>query len=144
MLGMNDAWKQEAASIFGCSQIVLPLGVSMRKVSAWNPILQKIQRKLMTWKAKTLPRAGRLVLIKSVLNSLPLYYLSLFKMSKAVTYRIIQIQRRFLWVGDKAGAFSALVKWEVVQLPKSRGRLGVGDILMKNARPLFKWWWRFS
>jgi len=38
----------------------------------------------------------------------------------------------------------ALVKWEVVQLPKEYGGLGAGDLVIKNAALLFKWWWRFA
>ena len=132
-------------TVLGCSLIELPFNylgfssrLSMRQVSSWNPILQKIKQKLASWKARTLSRAGRLVLIKAVLNSLPLYFFSLFKMPKLVAKKIIQIQRRFLWAGEREGHFSALVKWEVVQLPKSMGGLGVGDILMKNACLLFK------
>ena len=57
---------------------------------------------------------------------------------------INKIQRRFLWSGKQEGKFSALVKWEVVQRPKGKGGLGVGDILLKNAALLFKWWWHFA
>ena len=33
--------------------------------------------------------------------------------------------------------------WEVIQQPKHLGGLGVGDIIIKNAVPLFKLWWGF-
>lgn len=36
------------------------------------------------------------------------------------------------------------VKWSSIELPKSLGGLGVGNILYKNLVLLFKWWWRFS
>ena len=38
----------------------------------------------------------------------------------------------------------ALVKWSTIQLLKEIGGLGVGDILLKNAAFLYKWWWRFA
>ena len=122
----------------------IPLGANMKKVSSWQPILDRIQAKLQTWKSSCLSRAGRLVLIKAVLNSLPLYYLSLFSMPKRVAKEIIRMQRRFLWSGDKAGRCFPLVKWELVQQPRSRGGLGVGDLVIKNAALLFKWWWRYA
>ena len=96
------------------------------------------------WKARSLSKAGRLVLIKSVLNSIPMYYLSLFHMPKKVANRIIQLQRRFFWgkkEGEKGGC---LISWETIQKPRSQGGLGVDDILIKNASLLFKWWWRFA
>ena len=33
------------------------------------------------------------------------------------------------------------MRWEIVQKPKSARGLGVGDILLKNAALVFKWWW---
>ena len=81
-----------------------------------------------------------MILIKAVLSSLPVYYLSLFKMPKRVAKEINRLQRRFLWSGSSEKRFSALVKWEVVQRPKKQGGLGVGDPLIRNAALLFKWW----
>jgi len=65
-------------------------------------------------------------------------------MPKKVAIEINRIQRRFLWCSKHEGKFAALVKWEVVQRPKNQGGLGVGDLLMKNATLLFKWWWRYA
>jgi len=115
----------------------------MRKASAWKSIIEKVQKRLKTWKSSCLSRAGRLVLVKSVLNSLPLYYLSLFKVPKKVANDIVRLQRKFLWSGNKEGRYMPLVKWEVVMKHKSKGGLGIGDIVSKNAALLFKWWWRF-
>ena len=46
--------------------------------------VRELEKKLSRWRANLLSKAGRLVLIKIVLNSLSLYYLGLFKMPKAV------------------------------------------------------------
>ncbi|XP_072071999.1 uncharacterized protein [Arachis hypogaea] len=79
-----------------------------------------------------------------VLNSLPVYYLSLFKMPRAVAEKLISLQRRFLWSKDDGSNGMALVRWEVVQAPKKLGGLGVGDAMVRNTAMLFKWWWRFA
>lgn len=116
----------------------IPLGANPRKSSTWKSILDKVENRLAMWKAKTLSRAGRLVLIKAVLNNLPVYYLSLFRMPKKVANRIIQMQRRFFW-GKEAGARGGcLIAWEVIQRPIDQGGLGIGDILIRNAALLFK------
>lgn len=120
----------------------IALGANMKKVSTWNPIITKIQKKLGMWKSKFLSRAGRLVLIKADINSMPLYYMSLFKIPKIVQ-QIIKIQREFFWNGTGSRKGLPLIKWEIIQKPKKMGVLGVDDIIVKNAALLFKWWWRF-
>lgn len=117
----------------------------MSRCSAWKPALVKIQNKLASWKAKLLSRAGRLTLIKSVLNSLPIYFMSMFKMPKAVALSIVKMQRRFFWgVSNHDRMATPTVKWDWIELPKNLGGLGVGNIMYKNLTLLFKWWWRFS
>jgi len=116
----------------------------MKKYTSWQPVIERVQQRLASWKASCLSRPGKLVLIKAVLSSLPVYYLSLFKMPKKVTTEINKIQRRFLWNGKHESRISALVKWEVVQRSKKEGGLAVGDLLIKNAALLFKWLWRYA
>ncbi|XP_015954786.1 uncharacterized protein LOC107479150 [Arachis duranensis] len=147
----SQEWVSRMCQLLGCQEAILPvkyLGISLGAnpwlVKTWKPVLDKIEEKLSLWKAKVLSKAGKLVLIKSVINSLPVYYLSLYKMPSAVARRIITLQRRFLWGKDDGQPRMALVKWELVQAPKKLGGLGVGDAVVRNTALLFKWWWRFS
>jgi len=151
VLGKDDTWARDAANRLGCILVHLPitylgvpLGASTKKASSWQGILEKVHKRLSSWKSSCLSRAGRLVLIKSVLNCLPIYYLSLFKMPKKVALEITKMQRKFLWGVNKEGRCNALVRWEVVQKSKKNGGLGVNDLLLKNAALLFKWWWRYA
>ena len=73
----------------------IPLGVNPRRKEAWVLILDRIKKKLNSWNLKLLSIAGRLTLIKVVLNNLPIYYLGLFKMPKQVMRKIISLQSRF-------------------------------------------------
>ena len=115
---------------------------------AWKPVMEKIQHRLASWKSKILSRAGRLTIIKSVLNSLPVYYMSMFKMPKAIALKIVKMQRRFFWEGTNEVSNQKnecpTIKWESIELPKELGGLGVGNMMHKNLILLFKWWWRFS
>ena len=72
-----------------------PLRDHMNKCSAWKPVVEKIQNRLASWKAKILSKAGKLTRIKSVLNSLPIFYMSMFKMPKAIAQKIVKLQRNF-------------------------------------------------
>lgn len=57
----------------------LPLGGSPKRASFWNPVVEKVEKRLEGQKKAFLSRRGRLTLIQAVLSSLPTYYLSLFQ-----------------------------------------------------------------
>uniref|UniRef100_A0A2N9FG38 Reverse transcriptase domain-containing protein n=1 Tax=Fagus sylvatica TaxID=28930 RepID=A0A2N9FG38_FAGSY len=85
------------------SYLGLPLGASFKAFSIWNPILEKVERRLAGWKKLYLSKGGRLTLLKSTLSSLLTYYLSLFTIPKHVAARIEKLQRNFLWGGPYWG-----------------------------------------
>ena len=110
------------------------LGASHKSPTIWNPILEKIKRKLAGWKKMYLSKGGKLTLLKSTLSSLPTYYLSLFTIPSHVANKIEKMQRDFLWVGSKAH----LVGWDKVCSPKANGGLGVRKLTTFNKALLGK------
>lgn len=57
----------------------LPVGSDYRRLNFWDPVVNHIKFRLSSWKSKYLSFGGRLVLLKSILTSLPFYALSFFK-----------------------------------------------------------------
>ncbi|GKA75155.1 kinase-like domain, beta-lactamase/transpeptidase-like protein [Tanacetum coccineum] len=85
-VGVNDAqlrdmarWMKCGVGDFPFTYLGLPIGDNMRRVGAWNVVVEKFKSRLGEWKAKTMSFGGRLTLVKSVLGSLPLYYFSMFR-----------------------------------------------------------------
>ncbi|GJY38763.1 reverse transcriptase domain, reverse transcriptase zinc-binding domain protein [Tanacetum coccineum] len=85
-VGVPDSDVSLVASSLGCTHGILPLiylglpvGRRMRFSEGWEGIIDRFHDRLSLWKAKTLSVGGRLTLIKYVLGSLPVYYLSLLK-----------------------------------------------------------------
>ncbi|XP_028103765.1 uncharacterized protein LOC114302885 [Camellia sinensis] len=66
-----------------------------------------------------------LTLVKVVLSSLVVYYLSIFKLPGSVAKLLDKIQARFLWGGSNVKKKLHLVKWEEVTDKKSFGGLGI-------------------
>ena len=81
----------------------LPLGAKFKDMTIWNPILEKMERKLASLKKLYISKGGRVTLIKSALSNLPTYFLSLFPIPASVANQITRLQRNFLWsgLGDK-------------------------------------------
>jgi len=121
----------------------LEVGGNPRKKSFWDPVISKLNTRLSVWKGRFLSLAGRMCVIKSVLNAIPLFYLSTFKAPESIYKTIINIQRRFLWGWGKERRSIAWVSWEDLCKPKEEGGLGLKDIKKVNAALLAKWRWRF-
>nr|CCA65974.1 hypothetical protein [Beta vulgaris subsp. vulgaris] len=149
-LNISDARANNAANLLQCkvgsipfTYLGLPIGGNPSRIQFWKPVIEKLCEKLAMWKSKMLSIGGRLTLIKSSLASLPLYFMSLFPIPKGVVEKINMITRRFLWSGCAEKKTLPPVSWKVVQLPKSRGGLNIGNVMHKNLAMLFKWIWRF-
>ena len=95
----------------------MPLGSSFKSTLIWNPIIEKIERRLAGWKRLYLSKRGRLTLLKSTLSSLPTFFLSLFTIPCSVAKKIEQIQRNFLWGRSDETFKHCLVKWDRARYP---------------------------
>ncbi|CAL5411877.1 unnamed protein product [Camellia sinensis] len=107
------------------SYLGLPLGANPRLKKTWKPVIDKVRAKLASWKRKLLSFGGRLTLIKSVLSSLPVYYLSIFKMPKSVITTIDRLWAAFLWGWTELRKKIHMVKWEEITSSKEQGGLGI-------------------
>uniref|UniRef100_A0A803PSR8 Reverse transcriptase domain-containing protein n=1 Tax=Cannabis sativa TaxID=3483 RepID=A0A803PSR8_CANSA len=138
------------AEIVGCevgtwpmTYLGMPLGGSPRKETFWEPVLDKCAKRLDGWKCSFLSRRGRLTLIQSVLSSLPIYYLSLFKAPKMVLKAIEKMMRDFFWEGGDLAGADHLVAWDELCKPRSEGGLAIGRLELRNKGLLMKWLWRY-
>jgi hypothetical protein len=78
----------------------LPVGANPRKEATWKPVVIDIlQKRLYSWQNRYVSLGGRVILINSVLASIPIYYLSFMKMLIKVWKKMVAIQRNFLWGG---------------------------------------------
>uniref|UniRef100_A0A2N9H333 Reverse transcriptase domain-containing protein n=1 Tax=Fagus sylvatica TaxID=28930 RepID=A0A2N9H333_FAGSY len=142
---------EDLAEILGCKTsalpmkyLGLPLGAHFKVQSIWDPIVEKLERRLAGWKRMYLSKGGRLTLIKSTLSNLPTYYLSLFPIPAAVAKRIETIQRNFLWGDSEEVTKFHLVNWDIICNPFSNGGLNIRSLRRFNEALLGKWLWRFG
>ena len=88
---MNAASAAEMAAILGCeissfpqTYLGLPLSPHKLRFADYLPLLNSFDRSLAGWKARLLGTGGRMVLVNSVLGSLPIYYMSSILLPKYV------------------------------------------------------------
>ena len=100
-VNISPSWLSEAASVLNCRTgsipfmyLGLPIGGDSRKISFWKPVVDRIRTQLSVWNNKFLSFGGRLVLLKSVLSSLPVYFLSFFKAPTGIISSIESIFKK--------------------------------------------------
>ncbi|GKA77246.1 RNA-directed DNA polymerase, eukaryota [Tanacetum coccineum] len=150
-IGTTQEEVRSAANIIGCNTFSTPfnyLGVKVgtftSRSSFWDEVLSKISSRLSRWKTKTLSIGGRLTLIKSVLSSLPLYYMSIYKVPMGVLHKMESIRRRFFNGVDIKERKISMIGWQKILASKGKGGLGVSSFFAHNRALLFKWVWRFK
>jgi hypothetical protein len=151
LIGVNvsNGFMDVACNFLNCKRGVtpfwylgLPVGANPRRASTWEPMMECLRKRLRGWRKRYVSLGGRIVLLNSVLNSIPSFYLSSLKVPVVVLNRITRIQREFLWGGVKGGRSISWVKWKEVCKPKSQGGLGVRDVGKVNLSLLIKWRWK--
>ena len=91
------------ASYFGMSLGSKPLEYF------WNGIIDRFNKKLDGWKGATLSQVGKCTLVKSTLQNLLTYALSIFGILIKHVDRMEKIQREFLWTGGEENKIYHLV-----------------------------------
>ncbi|GJY48474.1 RNA-directed DNA polymerase, eukaryota [Tanacetum coccineum] len=119
------------------------VGGAMSKASAWSEVVDKVKNRLSKWKMKTLSFGGRLTLLKSVLGSIPIFHMSMFKVPSGVLNSLESLRSHFFNGHDINSRKASWVKWKSVLAHKERGGLGVSSFYALNKGLLFKWIWRF-
>lgn len=149
-LNTNIAIERNISIILGFQRDSLPtnyLGVPLiarpMHKSIWELVLNKLQDRVKNWTFRVLNLAGRLVLTKVVLQSIPVFMLSALPAPKGVLEKFRNIQRDFLWGKEETKKKWALVSWDKICKPKSHGGLGLDDqeILCKVLGAKLLWQW---
>jgi hypothetical protein len=104
-----------------------------------NPVEDRFEKKLGCWQGKLLSYGDRLILINSVLTSLPMFMLSFLEIPKGVLKRLDFYRSRFFWQSDQSKRKYRLTKWNIICRPKDQGGLGIEVLEIKNRCLLSKW-----
>ena len=99
----------------------------------------RFEGKLGCWKGKMLSYGDMLVLVNSVLTSLPMFMLSFMEIPKGVLKRLDFYRSRFFWQSDENKKKYRLTRWNIICRPKDQGGLGVEVLELKNKCLLSKW-----
>ena len=105
-------------------------------------LVDKLHSRLQGWKAKLLSQAGRTTLISSVLQSLPLYVFSCFRVPDTICNKMDAVVRAFWWGHETGERKLHLINWDRVCQPRRLGGLGLKKFKTMNQAMITKQFWR--
>jgi hypothetical protein len=101
------------------SYLGVPMFKGKPKTIHLQPIADKIRMKLSAWKASLLSIAGRVQLVKAVIQSMLMYIISLYSWPAALIKDLEKHIRNFIWSGDIDKRKIVTVSWKKMCLPYS-------------------------
>ncbi|KAJ4794391.1 RNA-directed DNA polymerase (Reverse transcriptase) [Rhynchospora pubera] len=91
-------------------------------------LLEKMKAKLSGWKSNMLSHAGRLVMIKSVLMSMPVYSMALEMLPRTIVKEMNILLAKFFWGKTDKSRYLSFIAWRKVCKPIEFGGLGIKDL----------------
>ena len=99
----------------------LPDYIGKKRKEVFDFIVQRVKNKLEGWYSKFLSPAGKEVLLKAVITSLPTYTMSCFLLPKTLIKEITKAMRQFWWSAIKDKHALHWVAWDKITASKQDG-----------------------
>ncbi|KAK4268822.1 hypothetical protein QN277_022056 [Acacia crassicarpa] len=112
------------------------------KQQAMAYIRDRVANKIHRWGQSLLSFAGREVMIKAVIQAIPIYPMNCFKFLVITCKQINNLIVKFWWSGNADGGKTHWKAWDIMTSSKSAGGMGFRDLLSMNKALLAKTAWR--
>jgi hypothetical protein len=148
---VQESIKLDLSELFGIGFLELEkgftyLGYHLKStrytIKDWAWLIDKFNKKILNWKHRFLSMGGRYILIKAVLESLPVYWMALAHIPASVLKSLRQLIFSFLWSGCKKNRSFHLSKWEELSKPKSMGGWGLKNLPLFHKALSANTFWR--
>lgn len=94
------------------------------------------------WKGKTISRAGKEILIKSVVQAISSYVMGVFLLPKKLCEEMEVLMNKFWWVSNMENKGIRWSSWDQLCYPKKFGGMGFRRVRKFNIVMLGKQAWR--
>jgi hypothetical protein len=89
-------------STFPQTYLGLPLSPTKLHPSAFQPLIDRIDKRLAGWCASLLSKGGRLIMLATVLDKLPTHFMASLLILMLIIEKIDRKRRAFFWAGEEA------------------------------------------
>jgi len=112
------------------------------RIGDWVWMWKKIENRISHWINRYLSLGGRLTLAKAVLESIPVYWLTLYKVPVSILTGIRKRIFSFIWKGGHKNKKMHLASWEILSKPKKKGGWGLKNLSIFSQALRMKSLWR--
>ncbi|KAF6141228.1 hypothetical protein GIB67_024312 [Kingdonia uniflora] len=102
-----------------------------------------IKRRATGWAGSLLSLQGRVVLVQSVLSSILIYSMGIYKWSASLIKEGERILRNFFWSGEPDSRKACVVAWDKVRKPFKEGGINLRRLKAINQSLMMKLSWNF-
>lgn len=110
--------------------------------SDWRWLEKKFDPRISNWSHRWLSLGGMVILVKSILESIPMYWLSLANFTKCTLNNIRRRIFSFLWTGNNLKGGVHMISCKKLYKPKKVGGLGIKNIFIFGKALEAKSLWR--
>lgn len=96
------------------SYLGIPVRTGRQKLKIFCNITRRVQKQLLAWRARMFSAGGREILVKAVVQAIPTYTMSLYKLPSTLINNLQGLVARFWWGGLKDRRKIHWTRWEVL------------------------------
>ena len=129
---------------FSVKYLGVPLHHDKLRREDVQPLVDKILKRVASWRGRLLSSAARVILVRTCLASIPVYLMSFIKFPKWVIKLINTQMANCLWDDSVDHHKYHLVNWETVSMCRDFGGLGISNLRELNMCLLGPWLKRYQ